>query len=205
VLDPASPAPEAQIAAPEHATAARARPGGRRLLRIGRRTVFGSRTRLAVLARRGRWLAVTEPVGSHNRRVWIKDSAVHLKDTRFRIVVSLSQRRLQLFHGTNVLLRTRAGIGRAANPTPPGRYSLTDKLSGSRFGSAYGCCVMAISGVQTHLPPGFRAGARLALHGTSDPASIGRAASSGCVHLKDTVLRRLMRQVPLGTEVRIVR
>jgi lipoprotein-anchoring transpeptidase ErfK/SrfK len=205
VIDVAPPAPDAQIAAPEHPVAARARPGGRRLLRIGRRTVFGSRTRLAVLARRGRWLAVTEPVGSRNRRLWIEDSAVQLKPTRFRIVVSLSQRRLQLFHGANVLLRARAGIGRATNPTPPGRYSLTDKLAGSRFGSVYGCCVLAISGVQPHLPPGFRAGARLALHGTSDPSSIGRAASSGCVRLKDSVLRRLWREAPLGTEVRIVR
>jgi lipoprotein-anchoring transpeptidase ErfK/SrfK len=167
--------------------------------------VFGSRTRLAVLARRGRWLAVKEPVGSANRRVWIKDSGVRLKETRFRIVVSLSAPRLELIHGSRVVLRAAAGIGRPANPTPPGRYSLTDKLSGPRFGSDYGCCVLTISGVQTELPPGFRAGARLALHGTSDPASIGRAASSGCVRLRESVLRRLVREVPLGTEVRIVR
>jgi lipoprotein-anchoring transpeptidase ErfK/SrfK len=195
----------ALIAIPTRALAARTEPGGRRLVRIGRRTVFGSRTRLAVLARSGRWLAVKEPVGSANRRVWIKDSGVRLQATLYRIAVSLSQRRLELLHGDRVVLRATAGIGRATNPTPPGRYSLTDKLAGRRFGSVYGCCVLAISGVQTRLPPGFRAGARLALHGTSDPASIGRAASSGCVRLRDSVLRRLIREVPLGTEVRIVR
>jgi lipoprotein-anchoring transpeptidase ErfK/SrfK len=204
VVEP-DPVDAAQIATPERPVAARAQPGGRRVARIGRKTVFGSRTRLAVLARQGRWLAVKEPVGTSNRRVWIKDSAVRLNDTRYRIVVSLSERRLELRHGDQVVLRAIAGIGRAANPTPPGRYSLTDKLSGARFGSVYGCCVLAISGVQTRLPPGFRAGARLALHGTSDPASIGKKASSGCVRLRDSVLRRLIREAPLGTEVRIVR
>jgi lipoprotein-anchoring transpeptidase ErfK/SrfK len=203
--EPATLEPSALIATPERAVVARTQPGGRRLMRIGRRTVFGSRTRLAVLTRRGRWLSVQEPVGSANRRVWIKDTALRLDATRYRIVVSLSKRRMELRHGARVVLRATAGIGRATNPTPPGRYSLTDKLDGARFGRAYGCCVLAISGVQTRLPAGFRAGARLALHGTSDPATIGRAASSGCVRLRDSVLRRLVRQVPLGTEVRIVR
>jgi lipoprotein-anchoring transpeptidase ErfK/SrfK len=191
---------------PHHAVTAHASPGGRALLHIHARTAYGSPTRLSVIARRGRWLATTAVTRGENRRVWIKRSAaIGLRTARYRIVVSLSARRLELWRGTRMLLRTTAGVGRAANPTPVGRFSLTDKLAGSRFGAAYGCCLLALYGIQPHPPAGWSAGAQLALHGTDSPSSLGRAASSGCVRLGDRPLRTLMRHVPLGTPVTIER
>ena len=41
----------------------------------------------------------------------------------------------------------------------------------------------------------------MAIHGTSDPTSIGAAASAGCLRAADSDLRLLMRRVPLGTPV----
>src|ERR687895_698894 len=50
-----------------------------------------------------------------------------------------------------------------------------------RAPSPYGCCVIALSGRQPRIPPGWTGGARLALHGTADTSALGRAVSIGCL------------------------
>jgi lipoprotein-anchoring transpeptidase ErfK/SrfK len=95
----------------------------------------------------------------------------------------------------------RVAVGRPGSTTPIGRFAVTDKLDGSRFGPYYGCCILALSGHQPHTPAGWRGGSRLAIHGTSTPGDIGTAASAGCLHASASDLRFLMRAVPLGTPV----
>jgi lipoprotein-anchoring transpeptidase ErfK/SrfK len=41
----------------------------------------------------------------------------------------------------------------------------------------------------------------MAIHGTSDPASIGAASSAGCLRAADGDLELLMDRVPAGTPV----
>jgi len=100
-----------------------------------------------------------------------------------------------------VLRRIRVAIGRPGSPTPVGRFAVTDKLPGARFSSAYGCCILALSGHQTKLPVGWSGGDRLAIHATNDPQDIGERVSAGCVRGLDIDLRYLMHVVPLGTAV----
>src|SRR4051794_11801591 len=183
-----------------------AAPGGPTVDVLGDRTPFGSRTRLAVLGRRRGWLAVSSEALGNARRAWIKRSpAVRLYRTRYVVVVFRHARRLELRAGSRTLLRAVVGVGRPDSPTPTGHFGITDKLAGARFGRSYGCCVLVLSAVQTRLPRGWTGGNRVALHGTSAPASLGRASSAGCVRLDDRPLRSLMRRLPLGTPVVIRR
>ena len=175
--------------------------GGRQIKRVGDETVFGSRTRLAVVAGRGEWLQVSTETAGDRRRAWIRASEVRLRDTRYRLVVSLAARRLELLAGTRVVFRTRVAVGATAHATPTGRFGVTDKLAGSRFGNVYGCCILAISAVQEQLPANWPGGNRIALHGTNMPATIGNPVSTGCVRVGERPLRQLMRRVPLGTPV----
>ena len=92
-------------------------------------------------------------------------------------------------------------IGRASSSTPVGRFAVTDKLAGSRYGSYYGCCILALSAHQPNLPPGWTGGDRIAVHGTNDPGSIGNAVSAGCPRASADDMRFLMRVVPLGAPV----
>jgi hypothetical protein len=204
----ADPTPSSAIAAvePGHALPLRARVAGPVVGRIDPRTKFGSPARLAVLARRGRWLAVSTEALGNGRLGWIRDSAaVRLRATSYKLVISLSDRRLQLRRGARTLLRADVAVGSASSPTPTGRFGITDKLPGRRFGRYYGCCVLAISAVQPRVPDGWRGGNRLAVHGTDVPASLGRASSAGCIRVDDRSLRALMRRLPLGTPVIIRR
>ncbi len=175
--------------------------GGRQIERVGDETVFGSRTRLAVVGGRGEWLQVSTETAGNRRRAWIRASEVRLRDTGYRLVITLSARRLELVDGSRVVFRTRVAIGSTAHPTPTGRFGITDKLAGRRFGSVYGCCILAISAVQEKLPANWPGGNRIALHGTNLPATIGSPVSTGCVRVGERPLRALMRSVPLGTPV----
>ena len=181
----------------------RSKPGGRVVTSVGAATQFGSPSTLAVAAHHGGWLGVTSTDLPNGKLGWVKANkgAVDQHRTHLAIRVDLSRKRLQLVDGRRVLRTATVGIGRPGSPTPTGRFSITDKLPGSRYGSYYGCCILALSGHQTNTPAGWRGGDRLAIHGTDNPATIGVPSSAGCLHAEAEDLRVLMRRVPLGTPV----
>ena len=113
--------------------------------------------------------------------------------------VDLSTRVLRVKQGTRLLRTMRVGTGASGTATPTGRFAITDKLAGARFSAVYGCCILALSGHQTNLPPGWTGGDRLAIHG----GSTAGAVSTGCLHAAETDLRWLMRVVPLGAQITI--
>jgi lipoprotein-anchoring transpeptidase ErfK/SrfK len=183
----------------------RARPRGPVVARLGARTEFGSPTTLLVSERRGRWLGVVTTHVPNGRLGWVdsRADALATSRTRVRVTIDLSARRLVVRRGDRVLRRMTVGIGRASSPTPVGRFAVTDKLPGARYGSYYGCCILALSAHQPNLPAGWTGGDRIAVHGTNDPGSIGAASSAGCPRARDADLRYLMRVVPLGAPVTV--
>jgi len=179
------------------------RPGGPVVARLGARTEFGSPTTLAVAGKRGRWLGVVTTLRPNGRLGWVdpEERAVVRTRTRASVTIDLSARRLVVRRGDRALRRITVAVGRPGSPTPRGRFAVTDKLSGSRFSSAYGCCILALSAHQPNLPPGWQGGDRIAVHGTNDPGSIGTAVSAGCPRASKSDMRYLLRRVPLGAPV----
>jgi len=187
--------------------ALRARPGGAVLARVGALTEFGSPQTLSVVGRSGRWLKVTNERLPTGADAWVDGGSPRLSLTRtsLSIVVRLGAKRLELRSGGRVLRRFSVGVGSPSSPTPVGRFAVTDKAAGDAYGPFYGCCILALTAHQTHLPAGWRGGDRVAIHGTDAAWTIGRAASTGCLHAASADLRYLMRLVPLGTPVTISR
>jgi hypothetical protein len=179
----------------------RARPGGRALARVRPRTEFGSPRVLGVLRRRGAWIEVRAPQLRNGHAGWIPADTAELGATDVSIVVDRSRRQLRLRDGGRVLARLPVAVGRPGNATPLGRFAVTDRLRTDRSDSPYGCCAIALTGHQVHLPPGWPGGDRLAIHGTPQAATIGQAASLGCLRAPTAGLRVLMRRVPLGAPV----
>lgn len=187
-----------------HGVALRDRPGGRIVAVVGDRTEFGSPRTFAIFARRGgHWLGVVTPELPNGRLGWInaRSSSLELALVSMRIEVDLSRRQLTVQDHGRVLRRISVAIGAPSSPTPLGRFAVTDKLPGARFSAFYGCCILALSGHQTNLPPGWSGGDRLAIHATQDHQDIGRRVSAGCLRGLEADLRYLMRVVPLGTAV----
>jgi lipoprotein-anchoring transpeptidase ErfK/SrfK len=183
--------------------ALRARPGGAVVARVDATTEFGSPATLAVAAKRGRWFGVVSTRLPNGRLGWVDSQAGTFRKSRTRVsvTVDLSARRLVVRRGDRVLRRVTVAVGRPGSPTPTGRFAVTDKLAGSGYSAAYGCCILALSAHQPSLPSGWRGGDRIAVHGTNDPGSIGTAASAGCPRASDADMRFLLRAVPLGAPV----
>ena len=179
------------------------KPKGSGIRTVAARNEFGSRSVMSVVRRRGRWLAVTATGLPNGRVAWVRADSPALDRGRVRMAISvdLSKRTLELHRGKRLVKSVKVAIGRPGSVTPRGRFAVTDKIPGTRYGSYYGCCILALNGTQPNPPPGWRGGNRLAIHGTNAPGSIGKPSSAGCLRAADADLRTLMRRVPLGTPV----
>jgi len=183
---------------PGHALALRSRPGGRVLARVGSRTAFGSPRALGVVVnRQGRWLGVTEAGVGSNRVVWVDARSSGLRYARTHLGELFPY--LPGQSGYNKRLRRAGGLIHTLIRVLA--VAVTDKLNGSSYSAAYGCCILALSATQPNLPAGWSGGNRIAIHGTLSSSDFGRAVSAGCVHASDLDLRYLMRTIPLGTPV----
>ena len=181
----------------------RARPRGRVVARADRVTEFGDQRVLSIAQQRGPWLGVAATEQPNGELAWIhmKNRGLDFRRTPYSLHADLSGRWVELRRRGRRVRRISVAIGRPGSETPTGRFAVTDKLSGYRYGSYYGCCILALNGHQPNLPAGWTGGNRLAIHGTNAPGSIGAAASAGCLRAGDADLRVLMRRVPLGTPV----
>jgi lipoprotein-anchoring transpeptidase ErfK/SrfK len=167
------------------------------LARVGAQTEFGSPTRLAVVGTSGEWLAVISSELGNRVRGYVHRSQVRVVHTAYSVEVDLSSRRLTVWRLGVRLRRFGIGIGAPRSPTPIGRFAITDKLS-NFWPALYGCCALALSGHQPHLPSGWDGGDRLAIH---EGGGIGGAVSGGCLRAAWADMRYLMARLPLGTQV----
>jgi L,D-transpeptidase catalytic domain len=179
----------------------RRRPGGRPWMRLAARTEWHSPRVFGVVGRNGEWLGVQAPELRNGRVGWLPARRARLGCTPWSLRADLSERRLDVRHRGRTVRSIAVAIGRPGHETPTGRVSVTDKLRVTDPGSVYGCCVLALSGHQTNLPPGWPGGDRLAVHATRDLASIGSEASLGCLRGTSRDVRWLIETIPLGAPV----
>jgi lipoprotein-anchoring transpeptidase ErfK/SrfK len=184
-------------------TQLRSRPGGRVVRSLGTRTGYGSERVLAVVARRGPWLGVLTDHLPNSRAGWIPVDSVTLLHEPYTLHVDLSDRELVVHHEGRTVRRITVAVGRPGNGTPAGRFAVTDLLRISRRDPAYGCCALALTGRQPNVPQGWSGGDRIAIHGTTNEATLGAPVSSGCLRASDRDMRWLLARIPLGAPVRI--
>ena len=173
-------------------------PGGRVRIRLSGRTEWGSARVFGVVLRRGDWVAVQAPELGNGELAWMPANRARLDCVTWSMHADLSRRVLNVRRDGELVRRFRIAIGRRANPTPKGRFSVTDKLRVTDQGSPYGCCVLALTGHQTRLPAAWPGGDRLAIHATKELSTIGKPASLGCLRITSGEARWLIKTIPLG-------
>jgi hypothetical protein len=195
------------------------RPGGARLstlsrlsrsfIRVGKRgvpTVATALTELRARDCRASWYRVRlsgKPGVSGAREGYVPARAVALSEVHTRVLVDLSRRRLTLYEDGAPLLRAVAAVGAPSTPTPRGRFVVRERIRVRDSGSVYGAAAIALSAYSEKLIY-WPQGGPVAIHGTNDPGSIGKAVSHGCVRLGASALKRLFNRVQIGTPVEIV-
>lgn len=177
------------------------KPGGKVLERVPGRTEWGTPRVFGVIDREGDWLAVQAPELDNQTIAWMRAEAGRVDCVRWSLHADLSKRALYVRRDGHTERSFAIGIGRRGNPTPEGRFSVTDKLRVTDDDSPYGCCVIALTGHQTRLPASWPGGDRLAVHASPDLASIGRPASLGCMRVRTGEARWLIERVPVGAPV----
>lgn len=153
-------------------------------------------------AKHGRWGRVTIPYAWPHREGWIPLRGLARSRTFVEVHVDLSKHWITVTKFGKTLFGARAATGAPSSPTPDGRYFVTDRIPFAA-GGPLGTFAFGISGIQPRLPAGWSGGNQLAIHGTSDPASIGTSASAGCMRVSERTLRRLLPLLRLGTPVLI--
>ena len=180
----------------------------RSLGRLGTRTADG--TDELVLALEGRtdrhgvrWMRVRTPLLPTGTVGWVNARQLSsLRRVRTWVLVDRRARRLTLRRDGRIVLRAPVGIGKAATPTPAGRFYIRDRLTGLPPGSLYGPEAFGTS-ARSEKVTDWPGGSVVGIHGTNQPQLIPGRVSHGCIRLHNADIRRLARLMPVGTPVTI--
>lgn len=146
------------------------------------------------------WYRVQLPMKPNGTIGYVRPRNVSVEKVTTRIAVDLSRRELLLYRRGKLVLRTPVAVGSPSTPTPIGRYFVSQRIKTSNPVGPFGPVVLAVSAFSNVLQ-GWAAGGPIAIHGTNEPWTIGRAASHGCIRVRNETLTRLFAATPGGTPV----
>ena len=157
-------------------------------------------------AHRGRtcrvdWYRVQLPILPNGSSGWVRVWTVKAFAVRSRIVVDVSQRRLQLFRSGQPVMTEPVAVGAPSTPTPTGRYVVNERYVLPDETGPFGPAALGISAHSDALAHVWVQDGPIGIHGTNEPWSIGKAASHGCIRLANSPMRRLFKLAPAGTPV----
>lgn len=129
-------------------------------------------------------------------------SIAALPRTRRRVIVSIADRRLAVLENGEVLRTFPVAVGAEASPSPTGEFAIVSRLTEPTY---YHAGVVIPAGGNNPLGPRWVGLSKrgYGIHGTNAPGSIGKAASHGCIRLRNRDIVELFAMVHLGDRVEI--
>jgi lipoprotein-anchoring transpeptidase ErfK/SrfK len=119
-----------------------------------------------------------------------------------RIVVSIPDRKLVLLDGNRVLKVYDVAVGKSSTPSPAGDFRVMNRIPNPTW---YGPGKVVGPGREN--PLGTRwlglSAKGYGIHGTNVPSSIGKAASHGCIRMRQRDLEELFDLVQIGIPVEL--
>lgn len=162
--------------------------------------------RMLVTEDRGDWLKVLLPIRPNGSSGWIRSNVVDLERHEYRMLVELGAHRITVWKGNEVVLQEPVGVGASGRtPTTQGLFFTTELFEVAPYQQgAYGPYAFALSGFSEILYSFGDGGTGvLGIHGTSDPSSLGRDVSNGCIRMSNSGITQLAGMLPLGVPVEI--
>ena len=119
-----------------------------------------------------------------------------------RIVVSIPDRKLALLEDESLVKTYNVSVGAAVSPSPTGSFQIVNRIPEATY---YHRAVVIPASDRS--PIGTRwIGLNkkgYGIHGTNEPHSIGRAASHGCIRLRNRDVEDFFERVQVGDSVEI--
>jgi len=124
------------------------------------------------------------------------------KATVHFVLVSIPDRKLALLEDGNVVRIYRVAVGKASTPSPTGTFKVVNRVTNPTY---YHKGQVVAAGKSN--PVGTRwmglSAKGYGIHGTNQPNSIGKAASTGCIRMGKRDLEELFELVTVGDPVEI--
>jgi len=141
----------------------------------------------------------------------LKGSAIKVGDKikvptmKFSILVDKSQNVLTLRADGEIFKTYRVSTGKETSVTPVGTFKIVNKIINPTWYPGGGKAVPA-GDARNLLGTRWMGISKpsYGIHGTTDPGSIGKSVTEGCVRLKNSDVEELYSIVPEGTEVTII-
>ena len=153
------------------------------------------------------WVEAELPMRPSGIRGWIRTENFNWTTVNHHITVDVSQRSVALYDGDELVISTRAIVGKPATPTPRLRGYIVEKLpnhSQQNASVVLGDWVLMLSFFSQSLDSFGGGLPRIALHGTHIPERVGEALSNGCIRIPNNIIETIARRAPLGTVVSVV-
>jgi lipoprotein-anchoring transpeptidase ErfK/SrfK len=155
----------------------------------------------ARVARGQTWLQVRLPKRPNGQTGWVKrDMLGPLITLQTSLKVDRGRLRATLYRKGRKVWSSRIGVGKAATPTPAGRFWIRERLTG--WGGPYG--PVAFGTAAYSRLSDWPGGGVVGIHGTNQPELIPGRPSHGCIRVPNAKILQLKKLMPVGTPVRIV-
>ena len=153
---------------------------------------------------RGRtWLRIRLPMRPNGRTGWVLRSHLGpLRAVHTMLRVDRRTLRAHLYRDGRAIWSSPVGVGKAATPTPSGRFWIRTRLRGLLNAPVYGPYAFG-TGAYSVLSD-WPGGGVIGIHGTDQPELLPGRPSHGCIRLPNAAVARLWRLMPIGTPVRIL-
>jgi lipoprotein-anchoring transpeptidase ErfK/SrfK len=147
-------------------------------------------------------LAITVPCLAQSSSSQNPSKASVAQRPRRLVLVSIADRRLAVIEDGNVLADFPVAVGAAVSPSPTGDFEIVNRVTNPAYYH---------DGLMTEASENSPVGTRwiglnlkgFGIHGTNAPRSIGRAASHGCIRLRNRDVERLFAMLRVGDAVSI--
>src|ERR1022692_1401264 len=118
------------------------------------------------------------------------------------VLVSIPDRKLALFENGRVVRLYRVAVGKTSTPSPAGEFKIVNRVTNPTYYHKG-----QVIGAGKGNPVGTRwvglSAKGYGIHGTNQPNSIGKAASTGCIRMSKQDLEELFAIVDVGDTVQI--
>ena len=145
-------------------------------------------------------LAVAMAVRASAQSAPVKNSLVALPRPKRQVVVSIPDRKLAVVEDGQVLRVFAVAVGADVSPSPTGEFQIAHRLTHPTY---YHPGTVIPPGPDNPLGPRWVGLSQkgFGIHGTNQPGSVGKAASHGCIRMRNRDIEQFFEMVSVGDTV----
>ena len=162
----------------------------------------GARTVLLVRDVQGDWADLYLPRRPNGTHAWAPLDQLTLTPRYSRIDVDTEARTITVTRPDHPPITDSVAVGSPDTPTPAGLAYVTENVEPDDPRGPYGKVALGLSVYSETLTDFGGGDGQVAIHATTDQASIGEPVSHGCVRVTDRIAD-LLTDIPTGTPVHI--